>query len=82
MKVEDTGGAGSEMDRADQSYGQLATKKVKKSRSGYNRGEKKKPEKVAFVHTALQKNFLTLRKTSKSRFDGVRKYLNGAFVSK
>jgi len=37
-------------------------------------------DKLVHLNTAIQKRFTNLRKTSKSRFDGVHKYLNGAFI--
>ena len=67
----------------DELSNQLLSKaKLKQSRSVFTRSEKKKPEKAAFVNQAMQKTFFALRKTSRSRFDGVKKYYNGAFVSK
>ena len=43
---------------------------------------KKKTDKLIHINTAMQKKFNSLKRTSKSRFDGVQKYLNGAFVKK
>lgn len=41
-----------------------------------------KTDKLICVNTAMQKRFSTLKRTSKSRFDGVNKYYHGAFLSK
>ena len=43
---------------------------------------KQKPEKHVHINMAVQKKYAHLYRTSKSRFEGVNKYLQGAFLSK
>ena len=44
--------------------------------------KKQDPEKLAHINMAVQKKYQNLYRTSKSRFDGVNKYLRGAFLNK
>lgn len=65
---------GSDMDDASSSYGQPSVAIKTKPRFSRSRLPKEKPEKMIHVNTAMQHKYMNLRRTARSRFEGVKKY--------
>ena len=60
----------------------IARRGNKQSAALKGKTQQAKKEKMINLNTVMQKKFTQLRRTSKSRFDGVQKYFYGAYLSK
>ena len=75
----------SEVDDVNSNYGSGVNVKGKSVSTGFfskNRGDQDSQKKLYHINTEMQKKFFELRKTSKSRFEGVNKYINKVYRDK